>query len=68
VWWHKERIGVVSMAKKQWSRLIHTLEKYNQESERLETEHGYKTPPVKTIGVRTTKRAADLIDDLIRGG
>jgi hypothetical protein len=53
--------------KTQWDRLIHTLEKYNKESERLEADTGYKTPPPKTVHVRTTKRVADLINSMGEG-
>lgn len=53
------------MALNQWNRLIRTLEKYNKESDLLEADHGYKTPPVRAVSVKTTKRAADLIEDLM---
>lgn len=65
--WHKARIRAALMKKtSNWKGLVKSLEKYNKESAGLESDFGYKTPPVRELRVKTTQRAADLIDDLLR--
>ena len=49
-----------------WAGIEKALYKYAEESELLEDKHGYKTPPVKTVNVKVSKKTAALIDVLMR--